>query len=172
MSFDLLMSSDLQRSLATARIVAEEATTQPGEGAQEVKADPRLREIDCGLWDGLTLEEAKARYPEDYARRELDLVNWRFTGGESFQDLRDRVLPVLWETADSGAEKALMVGHLGVNRVILCELQGLPLKELFSLKMEYCSVVVLRFTGPSGAGRRVEVLTASSGSRLPAVPGL
>jgi broad specificity phosphatase PhoE len=159
-SFDLIISSDLKRCLSTAQLIAREAAVRQGQDAMDIKADPRLREIDCGLWEGLTLEEAAIRYPDEHSERERDPMRWRFTGGESFLDLRERVFPALWEAADSGVGNVLIVGHLGVNRVILCDLQGLPLEDLFSIKLEYCSVAILGVTGPRGAGRRIEVLAS------------
>jgi probable phosphoglycerate mutase len=58
---DVIVSSDLRRAADTAAPLA--AVT-----GLTVRYDPRLRERDFGLWQGLTGAEAAARYPEEYAR--------------------------------------------------------------------------------------------------------
>ena len=124
----------------------------------QVTTDPRLREIDCGLWEGLTREEAAARYPTEYAERERDVVGYPFPGGESFLDLRARVLPALGHIFDEGAARVLVVSHLGVARVLLCEFGGKPLTDLFSLQLDYGGIILLRATTRAGCARQIEVL--------------
>ena len=144
--FDSIYGSDLQRCLQTARIVAEQALLPPGRGGMQVTTDPRLREIDCGLWEGLTLEEAAAGYRAEYAERERDAVGNPFPGGESFLDLRARVLPALGHILDGGAARVLVVSHLGVARVLMCEFGGVPFADLFSVKLEHGGVILLKGT--------------------------
>ncbi len=92
--------------------------------------------------------------PGGVRRRERDLVGYRFPGGESFQDLRERVLPAFFEILDGGGTTILVVAHLGVNRVLLSEFLGLPLEELFSVKLGYGAITVIRaLPCPMGAGR-------------------
>lgn len=57
---DLLVSSTAARAMQTAEIVAE-ATGLP------VHGDPRLVERGLGHWEGLTMDEVAARYPDEYA---------------------------------------------------------------------------------------------------------
>jgi broad specificity phosphatase PhoE len=61
MQADALVSSDLQRAVDTAAAVGSEC-------GLAVTTDGRLQEIDLGTWQGLTRVEAKAAYPEEYAR--------------------------------------------------------------------------------------------------------
>jgi probable phosphoglycerate mutase len=55
-----IVSSDLQRALVTAQIVAE-ACGLP------LTSDPRFRERSLGHWEGLTREEVEERYPDEFA---------------------------------------------------------------------------------------------------------
>ena len=58
----------------------------------EVIAEPRLRERSFGIFEGLTLDEIAERYPAEFMKwRERDPA-WRPEGGESGQQLIDRVL--------------------------------------------------------------------------------
>jgi alpha-ribazole phosphatase len=161
--FDSIYSSDLQRCLATAEIIVEEARSTREPGDLQVRPDPRLREIDAGLWEGLAFEEAAARYPREFDERELDLTGYRFPGGESFRDLRERVVPAFWEIVEEAGANVLVVAHQGVNRVLLCELLGLPFEELFSIRQVYGCVNVISASVSSEGRPRIEVLTPNLG---------
>jgi probable phosphoglycerate mutase len=77
-----LYSSTLLRAMETADLIS----TRTG---LEVRADSDLREWDPGDWFGLPEEEAKAKYPEIWARMETDR-GFVFPGGEFVAELRDR----------------------------------------------------------------------------------
>jgi molybdenum cofactor cytidylyltransferase len=141
--FDAVFASDLSRCLETAEIAAgADGCTSP------VRTEPGLREIDVGLWEDLTWEEAKQRFPAEHAAREADLTSAPFPGGESFAGLRDRVLPaferLLASSLAAGHRRVLVVAHKGVNRVILAHLQGIPLSHIFSIEQDYCAVTLLK----------------------------
>ncbi len=150
--FDAIYSSDLARARRTAEIVS-------GDCGGRVHAEPWLREIDAGLWEGLTWDEARALTPAEHAAREADLVGTPFPGGESFKDLRDRVVPgfeaLLADALSAGHRRVLIVGHKGVNRVLLAHVQGLPLADVFAIEQDYCAVTLLKVerTGDGVGGR-------------------
>jgi len=148
--FDAIYSSDLQRCLMTAEIIS-------GETGLTVRKEPRLREIDVGMWEGLTSEEAGQRYPTEHAERERDLIGYRFPGGESFRDLHGRVVPAFFRIVDESAGNILVVGHKGVNRVLLAHYLGLPLEELFSIAQDYCCVSIIRASVLPNGGRQTVV---------------
>jgi len=81
-----IYSSDLARAKETADIIAERL------GGLPVIPDKLFREMAMGAWDGELIEDIKAKFPEEYARRGDDLRNYRVAGGENFYDLRGRVL--------------------------------------------------------------------------------
>jgi broad specificity phosphatase PhoE len=157
--FDAAYSSDLKRCLTMAELIA-------GVRGIDIRPDRRLREIDTGLWEGLTFEEARSRYPLEHAARERDLVGYRFPGGESFSDLRDRVVPAFLEIVDEGRGKGggtiLVSGHRGVNRVLLCESLGMPLEQLFSIGQDYGCIDLIKAEPLPDGGRRFEVTSLST----------
>ena len=138
--FDAVFSSDLWRCVRTAQIAVEDCGTM-------VQALPWLREIDVGLWEGLTWEEARQRYPAESGERERDLTGVPFPEGESFADVRSRVVPgfqrLVEESVAAGHRRVLVVAHKGVNRVLLAHFHGLPLEDIFSIEQDYCAVAVL-----------------------------
>lgn len=135
-AFERIYCSDLGRSLETARIIA-----YPEE--ESIQIVPELREINLGAWDGKEVEEIKRQFPAEWKKREQDLVRYRPPGGESFADLADRVQPVFEGIVARGKGRVLIVGHAGVNRVILAQLLGMPLENLFRLQQDYGSCTLL-----------------------------
>ena len=129
-SIAAVFASDLERSRMTAEIVTEGREL-------EVRFRRELREIGLGDWEGRSFAEIAGRYPDEFRARGEDLERWRPPGGESFGDLRDRVLPCFRELLASFEGNLLIAGHAGVNRVILCEAMGMPLANLFRIGQDY-----------------------------------
>jgi broad specificity phosphatase PhoE len=112
-------TSPLRRASDTARIVADAL----GLDVRELAA---LREIDVGDWQGLTVDEIRARYPErvDVAWRS----GWR--NGETHEQLADRVVPALLELARRHpGERVLGVTHAGPIRAALMAATGRSLED-------------------------------------------
>jgi broad specificity phosphatase PhoE len=95
--------------------------------------------MDFGDWEGLSLTEIRTRFPEELDSRKADIAN--FTppgGGESIAQLARRVIPCLEKILNGQKEKEfLILGHGGVNRVILCHTLGLDLSGFIRLKQDY-----------------------------------
>ena len=144
----------------TAEIIRERLPSPTGPaGRPEIRPDRRLREIDTGLWEGLTLEEAQRLYPREQAERERDLVGYPFPGGESFRQLQRRVVTAFMEILDEDGGNVLVVAHRGANRALLCHLLGLPLEELFSIEQDYCCVNLIKASFPPDGSRKFNVVT-------------
>lgn len=125
--FDAIWCSDLVRARRTAEILA-------ARHAVPIRVDPRLREIDMGGWEGLDRAAVAADDPDAWAARGRDLLRFRPPGGESFADVRARLLSA-WAEMDAGAVDATIAvaGHAGPHRLLLCHLLGLPPEHLFRL---------------------------------------
>ena len=142
--------SALQRSIETARIIA-----QPHHAS--VTIQPGLNEIDLGSWDGMPISEVKRRFPLEYQLRGADLAGYCPPSGESFADLSARVVPTFEKIIQHSCGNLLIVGHAGVNRVILCHLLGMPLANLFRLGQEYGCLNILEYSKKSLVIRRLNV---------------
>lgn len=134
-----LYTSDLVRTVRGGEILG------PYLGVEPVKV-PALRELNCGVWQGLSLAEIQRDRPDEWAARLADLEHFRAPEGESLGDLAARVLPALREivTRHRG-EEVLVVAHGGVNRVILMDAVGAPLKSFFSIEQRYCCMNVIDY---------------------------
>jgi len=132
-----ILSSDLSRCHFMARAIGE-ATGIP------VETDQRLREVDFGEWSGLTWDMIESRYPGAFSERMRDPEGFRPPGGESLGDLAARAWPVFEEIVSGEPGKTTaVVGHGGVNRVILARMIGLPLVRMFSLAQDYACLNVV-----------------------------
>ena len=138
-TFTHLYSSDLSRAQRTCRIIA-------GTGSKIIQTLPALREISLGEWEGFTFREVEERFPAQFAARGRDLENWRPPGGESFADCRARVLAALHPILSRSEGNVLVVAHAGVNRILLCDLLGIPLANLHSIGQDYGCVNILDFS--------------------------
>jgi probable phosphoglycerate mutase len=103
--FDCLYSSDLDRALETARVIAD-AT------GHRIRIDARLRERCFGIFEGLTRDEMKERHPDEYARfRERD-PDYCMPGGESARAFHARCMRVLHEIAAAHVgQRVVVVAH-------------------------------------------------------------
>lgn len=118
---DIIYSSDLKRALATAGVISSKHKAS-------IITCPELREINYGKLEGLTFEEISRLYPKvaDWC------VNWspqlRFPGGESFDELKERVSRFPSRLKKHTLEQTmLIVAHGGPLRLLLCYLLELDL---------------------------------------------
>lgn len=125
--------SDLDRSRLTADVIARHQGRR-----LKPKSQRELRELNLGIWEGLSFADIATRYPKELEDRFADLTNYRVPKGESLSDLALRAVPVVDDlvAANEGLEICL-VGHGGLNRVILADLLGMPLDRIFRLEQTY-----------------------------------
>jgi broad specificity phosphatase PhoE len=131
-------SSDLIRSVKGAEIISQKL----GVSFTPLRS---LRERSVGRWEGLTAEEIKARFPEEYTAWRADLLNYRPPGGgECVLDVRDRIMPEYRKlvAAHPGQEIAMLL-HGGVNRVIFADVLGLPLTNLFRVDQAFGALNII-----------------------------
>lgn len=117
-TIDAVYSSPMHRAMETARLACREPQANPG-----------LREIAHGHWEGLTRSEAEARYPREMASWEEDPFTFAPQGGESGVSVLARALPVVREIVERHrGGRVLVVSHKATLRLILCSLLGIDAK--------------------------------------------
>lgn len=107
-----------------------------------------LRELHVGEWEGREWEELQRHYPELWQARLNDIVHVAPPGGETVLALAERIRPAVKKiiSAHSG-EEIVIVGHGGVNRIILLDAIGAPLECLFHIEQDYgCHNIIDYFT--------------------------
>lgn len=130
-------SSDLKRSFKGAEIISA-SLEHPLTPLRE------LRERSVGAWEGLTAEEIRARFPDEYSAWRADLLRYRPPGGECLLDVQNRILPAYKKivASHSGEEIALLL-HGGVNRIIIADALGLPLLNLFRIDQAFGALNII-----------------------------
>jgi alpha-ribazole phosphatase len=124
-------TSDLNRCAWGASVLGAHLGVEP-------VREPNLRELDIGIWEGLSWAELMDRYPEEWQARLADIVNYRVPRGENLLDLEGRIMPVIGGIVERHrGEEVLVVAHGGANRVILLNAIGAPLSSLFSIEQNY-----------------------------------
>jgi len=140
-----IYSSNLKRAWETAEILADN------------KFSPIIKhnfsELDTGKWDGLSFDEIKRIYPEEYKKRGEDLENYVVEGGESMAMCRKRAITELNNTLNNSKGNVIIVTHAGVIRTILSSVLEISIKETFDCKFDYGSINLLTASNIDGERR-------------------
>jgi broad specificity phosphatase PhoE len=106
-----LYSSDLLRAYETAQIIGQ------GLGLGVVP-NPDLREINFGVWQGLSSPQIRERDPEVYAARRANPYDVAPAGAETWRQFYDRAVQAIQEVlAMTEAQRLIVVTHSGVCTV-------------------------------------------------------
>ena len=136
---DAIFCSDLVRSQQTASIIAT-AANMPFTARRD------LREIALGDWEGLLRGEVAEHDPDQFAARGRNIEHHRIPGGESFADCRERVLAAWAAIIRPEWEHMVVIGHAGINRLLVCHFMSIPVVRVFSLRQDYGCVNVIEQT--------------------------
>uniref|UniRef100_A0AAZ3RFI5 6-phosphofructo-2-kinase domain-containing protein n=1 Tax=Oncorhynchus tshawytscha TaxID=74940 RepID=A0AAZ3RFI5_ONCTS len=110
-----------------------------------------LNEIDAGVCEEMTYEEIQDHYPEEFALRDQNKYRYRYPKGESYEDLVQRLEPVIMELERQ--ENVLVVCHQAVMRCLLAYFLDKSAAELPYLKCPLHTVLKLT---PVAYGCKVE----------------
>ncbi|NWZ15057.1 F262 bisphosphatase, partial [Agelaius phoeniceus] len=113
-----------------------------------------LNEIDAGVCEEMTYAEIEAKYPEEFAMRDQEKYLYRYPGGESYQDLVQRLEPVIMELERQG--NVLVISHQAVMRCLLAYFLDKSADELPYLR---CPLHTIFKLTPVAYGCKVETIT-------------
>ncbi len=129
--------SGLSRAQKSAEIIAEPFGLKP-----VVVED--LKERSFGVWEGMSFDEIKEQYPDAFTAWAENPLKFSPMEGESTLDVKDRALRVFNEiTEKHNGDSIAIVAHGGINRVILCELLGIPLENIFRIEQDFSALNVI-----------------------------
>ena len=132
---DVIFSSSLGRAKATALHLRKKFPNAP-----YLELDV-LKEINNGEADGMLIEETKKKWPELIDRINLRDLNHGFPGGESYQDVVERLQLFVKELKEKHADKTIAIfGHAGMNRMLLRILLNLSDEETIALKSPHNTI--------------------------------
>lgn len=130
-------SSDLKRAYETASILASPHNLP-------VKVTKELREINFGVWEGLTYQEIMEQYKELASEWYQHPGKIRIPGGENFKDLKERAYNKILELAhqnDPGT--IIVVAHGGTIRAIICGLLDIELNNAFRIRQDNTALNII-----------------------------
>lgn len=134
-----IYASDLRRARQTAEFIAAKHNLVP-------ILCPELREISLGEWEGRSFAEIRREFPQDFIQRGRDIVHFCPPAGESFLQCSQRVLSQWQRMMAEIKGNILIVGHAGVNRIILCHILGMPLENIFCLNQDYGCINIISYS--------------------------
>ena len=132
-------SSDLKRTQIGAKHIADK---------HNLRHIPykELRELAFGDWEGLSVADINRKHPEKLKERLNNLELFHVEGGESFFQLRDRVIPKFKTIIAKHPDDAIVIFcHGGVIRTILAHILKISIKNLFRMNQPYASVNIIQY---------------------------
>ncbi len=117
--FSKIYSSTLQRSIDTAKIISKHHKNT------EIISLDIIKEVDCGMLEGMSWYDFQDDYPKIYAERKKDKYNYLVPGAESYKTALDRVKPFLLKIISENQD-VLLVGHQAINRTMIGYLGSIP----------------------------------------------
>lgn len=133
-NFDTIYSSPLRRCRDTAGIIGS---------SRKVVVKGQLSEINLGEWENRELEYVKQYYPERFNARGRHPATVAPPGGETFQNVHDRIMPFFKRLSESD-HRALVVTHAGVIRVLICRFTNLGLDRIFNIPLSYGELLIFK----------------------------
>jgi probable phosphoglycerate mutase len=127
--YSFIISSDLGRAIQTAEIIAERYN-------YKIFLNPGLRERHLGIIQGLTMNEFKDKYPEEYNNFNSNNPDYIIPGGESAKQRYTRAINALNKIVnENNGKNLLIVTHGGILDSLFRYVLNLPInqKRSFSL---------------------------------------
>ncbi|MBI4682816.1 MAG: histidine phosphatase family protein [Nitrospirae bacterium] len=129
--------SDLSRAIMSAEIIAAPFGLKP----VTVKG---LKERSFGVWEGMSFDEIKEKWPDAFNAWAADPLKFSPMDGESTIEVRDRVIKAFEEIMKNhNGQNIAIVSHGGVIRVLLCEMLGMPLENIFRIEQSFAALNVI-----------------------------
>lgn len=140
---DVVVSSDLERARETAVIIAAPFNLP-------VITDPRLREVNQGVWEGMYFPDIKARYAAEFASRQADPLSVAPPGGETVGQVRERVLTAVAHIRRTyPGQRVAVVAHGLVLALIKAKATNHPISQVWDLIPPNAQVEEIAYDTPT-----------------------
>ncbi|MBL6447024.1 alpha-ribazole phosphatase [Fulvivirga sp. 29W222] len=125
--FDAYYTSPLKRCLNLTKHLTEDFST-----------DHRLMEFNFGDWEMKKWDDIPKAHIDQWMK---DFVNVMVPSGESMATMEERVRAFFTELVVKEYDRVAVITHSVVIRIVLCHVEGLPLKRAFERPLDYGDVV-------------------------------
>ena len=123
------------------------------EAGYKVIERSQLSEMNPGIVDGMSVEDVKRRFPDEYERKMREPYSHRFPRAESYHDLSVRLEPIIFEL-ERTRNDVLIIGQSSVLRCLIAYLQGLQPHEIPSIQVREGQLIEIL---PQAYGVKTEV---------------
>ncbi|HKJ39450.1 MAG TPA: histidine phosphatase family protein [Anaerolineales bacterium] len=125
--FDAVFTSDLMRARQTAEPIADKLGIT-------MQIEPRLREIHQGEWEGVLVDDIKARYEKIWSQRTVDPANVRPPGGETVREVATRVYAALDNISRLFPNGHLLIVSHGLSiATAICRDKGIAVGQAYTV---------------------------------------
>ncbi len=131
---ELILTSPLLRAQRLGEYLARERRC-------ELRSDARLKEKDFGEWEGKAWDDIPRREVDAWA---ADILGYVPAGGESAEQLMQRVRSFLDDVARLPQRHIAVVAHAGSIRAMLASISDMPLVDTLKWQIEYGTVIGVR----------------------------
>jgi len=155
-----LYSSAMNRAVATAEPIGIACNLVP-------IVKPGLHERRLGPLSGVSREEGWSIYAQSKSHWIVGNLEYSHPGGESYADIRRRVVPILEDiVASHGGQTVIIVAHGVVIRVVLTSLlAGYQPGDFDRIAIDFASINDLWFDGENWTARELNRVVAASTAR-------
>lgn len=133
--YDQIYSSDLKRAYETAQIINYKNL--------DIKIDTRIKEMDFGIFEGLSSEEIKKIYPEQMEKARKNWKTYSYENGESPYIMQERVID-FFETIDK-SKNTLIATHWGIITSLLSHLFSFGLLSYRKFEVKNGGIIIIDF---------------------------
>jgi alpha-ribazole phosphatase len=135
--FAAIYSSPRRRAIETAEALG-----------RDIVIVPEFRELDFGDFEGRPWDDIAASHPEVYRQWMETPTRVQFPNGESFTQMRARVLAAYRALlAQHDGQTIGVIAHGGVVRIVLADALGVPDENLFRIAQRYGALNLIRYLG-------------------------
>jgi broad specificity phosphatase PhoE len=128
----VVWTSSLKRAMQTAEALGRKSRSWRS-----------LDEIDAGVCDGMSYAQIQQELPDEFSARRKDKFRYRYPRGESYQDVIQRLDPVIIEI-ERTRKPVLVITHNAAVRALYAYFQGIPPDRCPQLDIPLHTVVQLR----------------------------
>jgi len=136
-----IYSSPLKRAMATAEAIAERL----GLAVQTLDG---INDMHFGVWQGLSVAEARKDYPELFELWRRSPEQLRIPEGETLDDVQKRAVATINDlVAKHEDETVALVTHRVVCKVLLCHALGLDNSHFWQIAQEATAINLFEIRG-------------------------
>jgi probable phosphoglycerate mutase len=132
----VIISSPLKRTTQTAEAISR-ATGLP------IIFEETWIECSFGIWDGLSIDEVKEKYPADY-QSWISSTGFAPPEGESYDNVAGRIDAALNQiAAEYPGQRVVVVTHNGTIKSAAKVVVGAPAESIFHIDVSPCSITTV-----------------------------